>query len=146
MVNFYKLASGFFTTILSSLILPIKDFMTIIMILATINIILGAIADSHWDFKKAFKAFVYLGGYILLLTLSVTAGKLMHLEEKEVVDFTSWITWVMIWFYTVNIFKNWNKAQPENKVIAFLYWVVSFKIVEKIKFLEEFNEKENENK
>ena len=141
-----KWVVGVVFSFLSSLVMPIHDFLTAIMILATLNIIMGALADTYWSFKKAFKAFIYLGGYLLLLILSVLFGRLMHLVESDVVEFTSWITYVMIWFYTVNIFRNWNIRQPDNKVIAFLYWVVSFKIIEKIKFLKEFHDRENENK
>lgn len=142
-IRLFKWISGALLSLMSSLINPIHDFAIAIMILATMNIVAGALADTHWSFKKAFKAFIYLGGYLLLLILSVLVGKLMHLLEKDTVEFTSWITWVMIWFYTVNILRNWSIRQPDNRVIKFFYWVVSFKIVEKIKFLKEFNDKEN---
>ena len=129
---------------ISSLVLPINDFVIAIGILATLNIFLGLAEDKfHFSFRKAFKSFIYLGGYLFILTMSVLYGHLMHISEKDTVEFTSWVTWVMIWFYVVNIFKNWNKIQPDNSIIKFFYWVVSFKVVEKIKFLKEFNEKEN---
>ena len=145
-IRFIKWTWGALLSLISSLIIPVHDFIVAIMVLATFNIVMGAIADSYWSFQKAFKAFIYLGGYLLLLLLSVLVGRLMHLPESDIIDFISWITWVMIWFYIVNILRNWNIRQPDNKVIAFLYWAVSFKIVEKIKFLKEFNEKDNENK
>ncbi|GHU79677.1 hypothetical protein FACS1894145_4340 [Bacteroidia bacterium] len=144
-VALFKWLLKMLCTLLSSLLLPIHDFVVAIIILATINIIAGALADSIWSFGKAFKAFIYLGGYLLLLILVVLVGKLMHLSETDIVDFTSWITWVMIWFYVTNIFRNWNLRQPDNKVIAFLYWVASFKIVEKINYLKEFNELKQKN-
>ena len=136
---------GVLFSLITSIIIPIFNYEVAIMIFATLNIIMGAIADAQWKFKKAFKAFIYLGGYLFLLILSSLAGLLMRVSEKNTLDFVSWITWVMIWFYAVNILKNWNLRQPENKVISFLYWVASFKIVEKIKFLKEFNEQANEN-
>ena len=145
--NITKLFQWFWTFILSlvsALFNPIHDFVLAIIVLATLNIIFGAVADTYWSFKKAFNAFIYLGGYLLLLILCELVGTLMHISESDTVDFTSWVTWVMIWFYGTNILRNWSVRQPDNKVIAFLYWVVSFKIVEKIKFLKEFNEKEKE--
>jgi len=130
----------------SSLILPIHDFVLAIGILATLNIFFGLAEDKfRFSFSKAFKSFYYLIGYLFLLIMSVLYGQLMHIVGKDIIEFTSWITWVMIWFYATNILKNWNKMQPDNKVIAFLYWVVSFKVVEKLKFLKEFNEKDKEN-
>ncbi len=142
-IRFIKWIGGMLFSLLSSLTLPVNDFLIAIMILASLNIIMGAIADYRWSFRKGFKAFIYLGGYLLLLILAVLLGRLMHLEESDIIAFTSWITWVMIWFYVVNILRNWGLRQPDNKVIKFLYWVVSFKVVEKIKFLQEFNDKEN---
>jgi hypothetical protein len=144
-IRICKLTFGAMLSLMSSLINPIHDFVVAIMVLATINIIMGALADTYWSFKKAFKAFIYLGGYLLLLILSVLVSKLMHIKHGDTVEFTSWITWVMIWFYIVNILRNWGIRQPDNRVIKFFYWVVSFKIVEKIKFLKEFNDKEKEN-
>ncbi len=144
-ITLFKWCISALLSFFSALIIPVKDFIFAIMILATLNIILGSISDKHWSFKKAFRAFVYLGGYLLLLILSVLFGKLMHISESETVDFTSWVTWVMIWFYVVNIFRNWTEIQPNNKTIHFFYWVLSFKIVDKIKFLKEFNEKDKDN-
>ena len=137
-----KCVFGAFISLVSSLMNPINDFMFAIMVLATINIVMGALADTYWSFKKAFKAFIYLGGYLSLLILSVLVAKLMHLPESDIISFDSWLTWVMIWFYIVNILRNWGIRQPDNRVIAFFYWVVSFKVIEKIKFLKEFNENE----
>ena len=141
-IQFIKWLGGALLSLITSLVIPIHDFLVAIMVLATLNIIMGAIADYIWSFTKAFKAFIYLGGYLLLLILAVLVGRLMHLTESDIVNFTSWVTWVMIWFYVVNILRNWNIRQPENKVISFLYWVASFKVTEKIRFLQEFNDKE----
>ena len=119
--------------------MPIENFLLVISVLATINIIIGSWADNDkWRFKKAFKAIMYLLGYFALLLLSYFVGVLMNQSPTEVADFTSWITWVMIYFYVVNILRNWHYKQPDNKVIEFLYWVVSFKITDKINYLNEF--------
>lgn len=121
---------------------PIADFLYVIMVLATLNIILGAIADNDWQFKKAFKAFTYLIGYMVLLTLSLGVGKLMDQPDKSIYAFTSWVTWVMTYFYVVNILRNWNLKQPDNRVISFLYWIASVKFVDNIKFLGEYLKQE----
>ena len=69
----------------------------------------------------------------------------MHLDGQSIIDFTSWITWVVIYFYGTNILRNWKIIQPKNQVIAILYWVASVKFVEKIKYLSEyFKNKSNE--
>jgi len=124
---------------------PIHQFVYVIGALATANIFFGLAADN-WDFqfKKAFKAILYLLGYIGLLLACFGLGVLMEEEVGDMKAFTKWITYVMVWFYTSNSLKNWNKWQPDNRVIEFLYWVVSFKLVEKVNFLGEFlNHKRN---
>lgn len=124
---------------------PIKNFLHVIAILAIINIFFGLAADK-WDFefKKAFKAIVYLLGYLLLLLCSFGLGLLMEEAADDIKAFSKYITWVMVYFYSINILRNWSKWQPENMVIKFLYWVLSFKVVDKIKFLGEFLKKEKQ--
>jgi len=129
---------------IATLITPIHDFVIAILVLATLNIFFGLAQDRfHWNFRKAFKSFWYLGGYLFILFLSVLVSELMRVKESDITDIVSWVTWVMIWFYGTNIFKNWSEMQPENKVIGFFYWVLSFKMIEKIKWLKEYIEKEN---
>lgn len=44
----------------------------------------------------------------------------------------------MTYFYGVNIMRNWKNIQTENKVIAFLYWVLTVKFIRNINFLEDY--------
>ena len=126
----------------ASIVMPIHNFLVALSLLAVLNIFFGLAADRYrFKFNKAFRAFIYFGGYLLLILLVVLVAKLMAVEYETTKSVAAWITWVMLWFYGTNILKNWNKIQPENKVIEFLYWVLSFKIVEKINFLKEFQEK-----
>jgi len=122
--------------------IPIDNFLLAIAILATINVIFGWLADEDcgWCFKKAFKAILYLIGYMGLLMITFFVGVIMHLDQSSVAGFASWITWVMIYFYGTNVLRNWKKIQPDNKVIAFLYWVATVKFIEKIKFMKEYKE------
>lgn len=127
------------------LFFPLTDFanyMYAIMLLATFNIILGWIADKEFSFKKACKAGIFLGGYLALLMMIISTCLLMDVDDADTKEYTSWVTWVMIYFYSVNILKNWKKDQPENKVIAFLYWVLTVQFVNNIKYLKEYFNKE----
>lgn len=132
-----------FISFLLSYILPIQHFFIVILIAATINIFFGAWADDkEWSFKKAFKAIKYLIGYFGLLLLVAMLGSIMQVDGKLLSDVVSWITWVMLYFYTTNIFRNWHLKQPDNRPIAFIYWVLSFKIIDKIPYLKEFKEQD----
>ncbi|MCL2650312.1 MAG: hypothetical protein FWD60_04695 [Candidatus Azobacteroides sp.] len=137
-----KLAYAGVLSYFASLISPVHDFIVVLIALATLNIIFGLIEDwFNWNFLKAFKSFIYIGGYLFLLLLAVFVTEMMKVKQSDITDITAWITWVMIWFYSTNILRNWTLIQPENKVIAFIYWVVSFKMIEKIKWLKEYIDK-----
>ena len=138
-ITLFRAMLSALTATLLDFFYPIKDFLLVIAVFATVNIIFGALADTDkWRFKKAFKAFTYLIGYMCLLLLSFSTGVFMKQTPEAVASFTSWITWVMIYFYAANILRNWNIRQPDNRVIEFLYWVVTFKVIDKIDFLSEF--------
>ena len=132
--------AGFFTYCVS-LVYPIHDFFKVIMVLATLNIFMGWMADTRsWSFRKAFAAFRYLLIYMILLALTMLIGSWMHLEQGGIIDFASWLTWVMVYFYSTNIFRNLYRKFPESRPIGFLYWVLTFKILEKVNYLKEYKE------
>lgn len=121
-------------------VLSIQNFLAVILILATINIIYGWLADvvneEEWSFRKALQAGCYLGGYFLLLILTNIIGSLMGVDNINY--YCSWITWVMIYFYSTNILRNWKIIQPNNKVISFLYWVATAKFIKNINYMEDY--------
>ncbi len=141
-ISLLKGALMFLMTIFTSFFSPIHDFLLIVFILFILNFLYGLISDicqgGEFSLKKAFQSIWYVVGFMLLLFLSFAIGKKMHLEDSAVVDFTSWITWVVIYFYSINILRNWKVIQPKNEVVSFLYWVLSVKFVEKIKHLGEY--------
>lgn len=134
-------------TFVASQLYPIHDYLMIIMLFAAINTFWGWHADSMgWSFKKAFKAFYYLAGYIGLLILIFVLGLWTHMDDLTINQYVSWVTYALLYFYGVNILRNWHHKQPDNKPIAFFYWVVTFKIVEKVKHMKEFKEYQEQNK
>ena len=118
-------------------IVSIDHFLTVILILACLDIVFGWLEDEKgWNFKKACNAGLYFGGYVSLLILVNVIGRLMKVDDISY--YCSWITWVMTYFYGVNIMRNWKNIQTENKVIAFLYWVLTVKFIRNINFLEDY--------
>lgn len=102
--------------------------------------VLGLAAD-HGDFRKSkfIRSWVYMLVYFLIIIISFWIGVMMDISEDNAKAFVSWITWAMIWFYGTNVLKNMGKVFPDNKVIAFLYWVAAVKFISKVNFLDEFN-------
>ena len=142
-----KITQGVWGGLLSfvaAYILPISNYLTVVILFATIDVAFGIADDRHFDFKKAYKFITRGLGYLFLLIFTITAATLLRESEETISVVVSWETYVMIYFFGTNILRNWNKLQPDNKVVSFLYWVLSFKIVEKIKWLKEFQEKEDD--
>ena len=139
----WQVSLAFFANLLT----PINDFVIAILILATLNMIFGLAQDHfHFEFKKAFKSFWYLAGYLFLLLLSVLVSELMRIKSNEITEIVSWVTWLMIWFYATNIFKNWEEMQPDNDVISIIYHVLSVKMVERLKWVKDWQEKKENQK
>lgn len=122
---------------------PIENFFVVIMVLATVDMFCGLAADKG-EFRKSkfFRSVIYLGVYILIVSASYWIGFMMEHNESDTKGFVSWITWVMIWFYSTNSLKNTGKIFPDNRVVAFLYWVAAVKFIRNVNFLEEFNNKD----
>lgn len=138
----YSALSGFF--------LPIHDFVVAILILLGVNFISGWIEDclhaDGWKWKKAFKTMKEccvlcgIGAFVFVM------GHFMHRQNSAVQCLTA-IYAAAIWFYTINILCNWRKIlQKETtlyRFINFLHFVVSMKFVERIPYLSEFVNMEN---
>lgn len=132
-------------TLFTNFFHPIHDFLLVVFILFILNFLYGLISDMYqggeFSLKKAFQSIWYVVGFMLLLFLAFGIGKKMRIDDESVISFTSWITWVVIYFYSINILRNWKEIQPKNEVVSFLYWVLSVKFVEKIKHLGEYLKK-----
>ena len=130
-------------TIILNLFAPISNFLYVLLILSSLDIFAGLLADrGDWQKKKAIKAFVYLCLYFALVCLSFLVGIMMRQSEESMAAFSSWVTWVMNYFYVANILRNLNLRFADNKVIAFFYWAVTVKFISNINFMEEYTRKQ----
>ena len=102
----------------------------------------GMIANNEeWDNKKAMRC---VGEATIFFILSVAIyiyGVLKH-QEQGALQCISFITYVITYFYGLNILKNLKKIFKEGTtpwyVVSFLYYILRFKFIEKIPFLSEF--------
>ncbi len=130
---------------LSGFFMPISDLLVAILILLGVNFVSGWIEDElhsgGWRWKKAFKTFyeccvlVGIGAFVFVM------GHFMHRAEGAIQCLTA-IYAAAIWFFSVNILRNWLKIIPDgttlHRFISFLYFIVALKFVEKIPYLKEF--------
>ena len=102
----------------------------------------GMIANNEeWDNKKALRC---VGEATIFFILSVAIyiyGVLKH-QEQGALQCISFITYVVTYFYGLNILRNLKKIFKEGTtpwyVVSFLYYILRFKFIEKIPFLSEF--------
>ena len=102
----------------------------------------GMIANNEeWDNKKAMRC---VGEATIFFILSVAIyiyGVLKH-QEQGALQCISFITYVVTYFYGLNILRNLKKIFKEGTtpwyVVSFLYYILRFKFIEKIPFLSEF--------
>ena len=129
---------------------PIQDFMTAIVILFILNFIFGLIADmvtgGTWSWRKAFRFFTHCFVFFVIAAAVFTCGHFMH-NETGAVQCVSYICYVTIYIYAVNILRNLRHMLLEGsgmyRVVDILYYLLTLKVVDKIPFLSEYLKKAN---
>lgn len=121
------------------------ELWTLFLIFFT-NFLFGYLSDmiannAEWDNKKAIRC---VGEATLFFVLCLTVYAIGALKGQEVgaLQCVSFITYVIIYFYGLNVLRNCKKMFVEETapwyVVSFLYYVLRFKFIEKIPFLQDF--------
>jgi len=126
---------------------PIQDILLAILVVLGVNFMLGLLSGvlmdkERFNFKKGFICFIEAAVYFALISFIFFVGDKIH-NKDGALQCISAITYALLYFYGVNIFKNLHRLLPVNRLIAFLYYVVSFAFVDKIPYLKEFLKIEN---
>ena len=127
-----------------SFLAPIGDFMTAIVILFIVNFVFGLTADiiegAGWKWRKAFKFITHSLIFFALAACVFVCGRFMH-NESGAIQCVTYICYVAIWVYSVNICRNLKVVLKEGTP---LYKVVDIKMVSKIPFVNDYiNSKED---
>lgn len=144
------------TTLLANvagLLFPIKDDIYGLVLLFSINFLVGMLADvcnrKEWSFRKAFCFFRDAAIYFVMVASIYLLGYLKG--EKEVaVHCVSFMIYVAIYFYGTNILRNARMLTSERStlfvVLNFLYYLFSLRVIEKNDSLKDFFEHERKRK
>ena len=125
---------------------PIESELWTLFLIFFINFLFGylsgMIADNEeWDNKKALRCVGEATVFFVLCTCIYAIGRLKG-QEAGALQCVSFITYVIIYFYGVNVLRNCKKIFKRDTtlwyVVSFLYYVLRFKFVEKIPFLADF--------
>lgn len=123
-------------------IAPIQDIIEACMIVFVANLIAGLAAGiltqgEKFTFRKFFTCVMEAAVICMLIAMILTIGDKIDNHEGAM-SAISVVVYALIYFYGVNIFKNLVRLFPANKMLAFLYYVISFEVVEKIPYLANY--------
>ena len=136
------------------LLFPIWNDIFGLVLLFTANFIVGLLADvcnrREWSFRKAFCFFRDAGIYFAMVACIYLLGYFKG-EERAAVHCVSFMIYVAIYFYGTNILRNarliTNERSTLYRVLDFLYYILSLKVLERNKCLRNYmdHEKHNDN-
>lgn len=131
---------------------PLQGEMSALFLLFFVNFLAGYFAgmianNEEFNFKKAGRCILEALVFFALCTCIYAEGKLKG-NEHGAMQCVSFVTYVIIYFYGVNIVKNLMKIFREGtipyQIFAFLYYILRFKFVEQIPYLKEYLNKSNQ--
>ena len=131
---------------------PVSDMVFVIFFIFAINCIAGMVAGivaKHERFsnKKFFHCLLEtLVFYMIVLSIYVIGEKMKNMEGA--MQCITGVVYAICYFYGVNTLRNLRKLFPTSKPLNFIYYVLSFEIVRKIPYLQQFidHEKDKEEK
>lgn len=130
-----------------SVLSPIEGAIVILGFAATLNFCMGLgesihVSGGHFNIGKAFDAIIqltYFLAFALLVNLTFTKNNDASLAETGV----KWITYIVVYFYSTNSFRNASLLWPNVKAFQFMYDLLSTAIFYKLK--ETLGIKKNDN-
>ena len=133
---------GFSFAAIAAYFNPIQDILSAVFYILVINFIVGLFSGllvnkEPFSFKKAFYCFIEALVFLSLIAVIFFIGDKIN-NRSGALQCISGITYALIYFYSVNVFKNLKRLFPKNKLIAFIYYVISIEFVDKVPYLKEF--------
>lgn len=129
---------------------PVKDMVFVIFFIFLINMLAGLVSgivvdNEGFNNKKFFHCIVETCVFYLIVGSVFLIGEKLHNHNGAMQCITG-VVYAILYFYGTNTLRNLNKLFPDNKVISFIYYVVSFEIVKKIPYLQQFQNQDKEKK
>lgn len=126
---------------------PIENVLKAVLLLLALNFIFGLAADmlankEPFKFKKAFACFIQAAIFAVIMACAFYIGD--HMGNKGGALYcVSSFGCVLIYFYSVNVFRNLKLIFPNNRVYAFIYYVLSVEFITKIQYLDNYLKQEH---
>ncbi len=125
---------------------PVGNFVFVIFFVFLVNCVAGLIADIYanderFRIKKFFRCLVETMVFYMIVVCIYTVGERMGNPAGAIQCITG-VVYAVLYFYSVNVLRNVKEILPSSRAIAFLYYVVSFEMLKKVPFLENFVRRE----
>lgn len=138
---------------IAGLLFPIRDDMYVLVLLFSVNFLMGMLADvcnrREWSFKKAFRFFRDAAVYFCMVTSIYLLGHFKG-EEVAAAHCVSFMIYVAIYFYGTNILRNARMITDERStlfaILDFLYYLLSLRALEQCSSLKGYFENEKKRK
>lgn len=125
---------------------PIEGELTSLVIVFFLNFFFGYLSGmiaNHEDFdlKKALRCGAEATVFFILCCAIYAVGQ-MKQQQQGALQCVSFVTYVVIYFYGLNILKNLKRIFKTHstpwQIVAFLYYILRFKFIEHIPGLSEY--------
>jgi hypothetical protein len=138
-----------FLAALISAFTPVRNALILLMLAFVFNILVGIITDIHvnkapFSLKKAFNAFTQLLFYAVCVVFLDYGARLMG-DSDIGITAVKWLTYIVVYFYLTNIFRNAKLIYPRSAAIRFIYDLLSTEIFSRLKTMIGFNNNKNYN-
>jgi hypothetical protein len=138
-----------FLAALISAFSPVRNALILLMLAIVFNVLIGIIEDIHvnkapFNLKKAFNAVTQLLFYTACVVFVDYAGRLMG-DPDVGLTAVKWLTYIVVYFYLTNIFRNAKLIYPRSAAIRFIYDLLSTEIFSRLKNMIGFNNNKNYN-
>ena len=137
---------GVFSAI-CSFFAPITDYVFALTIVFLFDFFAGLISsilvnNEKFKFSKFRRCLIDIMVYFIIITSIYAVGKFTH-KPDGAIQCASGVMFVIIYYYAVNIFRNLTFLIPNNQPINFIYYVLSFEILNKYPILKNFRDHKN---
>ena len=124
---------------------PIESELQSLFLVFFLNFLFGYLSDmvkgEDFSFKKAIVCIGHAAVFFILCAAVYVIGRLKG-QMGGSVQCVSFITYLVIYFYSLNILRNCKKIFKDETapwhVVNTLYFILRFKFIEKIPYLKEY--------
>lgn len=124
-------------TWIMSVLSPVWGALVFMFIVFLLNIFIGVATavnakGEHFSIKKFFAAFKEIILYGVVAIFLYWFGD--NFKQKAIMDTgVTWLTYIVVWGYLTNIFKNSHTLFPKSKPIEIIYLLLSTEVLNRLK-------------